>query len=164
MRRQGLCLFLHITSQCEVIHSILFSDIQNQPSYAFSARWVDYRSPLVNDALRFSRVILNDHDVYNSDTGEFKTPADGTYAFTANAKMHPHINFGIPTINLETRSEVKVTVTHKWYVTLHLSRCIHTPSFGFLPDMAQTRKRENYSQEEDYVKDAMLLKTNCTLF
>ena len=150
-------------SQCEVIHSILFSDIQNRPSYTFYALWVDNISPSLNDALKFSRVILNDHDVYDSDTGEFKIPADGTYAFTANAKTYPHTRFGIPTINLEMRSEVKVTVIHKWYVTIHLSRCIHTPSVGFLTDIAQTRKRENCSQEE-YVKDAMLLKKNCTIF
>ena len=62
-------------SQCEVIRSILFSDIQNRPSYAFSALWVDNRSPSVNDALKFTRVILNDHDVYHPNTGEFKAPA-----------------------------------------------------------------------------------------
>ena len=63
---------------------ILFSDIQNRPSYAFSALWVDNTNPLINDALKFSRVILNDHDVYDQNTGEFKTPVDGAYAFTAN--------------------------------------------------------------------------------
>ena len=29
-------------------------------------------------------MILNDNDVYDRNTGEFKTPVDGTYMFTAN--------------------------------------------------------------------------------
>ena len=67
----------------EVTHSILFSDIQNRPSYAFSALWVDNTDANPNDALRFTRVNLNDHDVYDRNTGAFKTPVDGTYTFTA---------------------------------------------------------------------------------
>ena len=74
----------NIFSQCEVIHSILISEIQNRPSYAFHALWVANTDPSRNDALKFSRVRLNDNDVYNSDTGEFKAPVDGTYMFTAN--------------------------------------------------------------------------------
>ena len=85
MRRQGLCLFFRLynsMSQCEVIRFILISEIQNRPSY--TALWVDNKNPSPHDALKFSRVSLNDHDVYDSDTGEFKTPVDGTYMFTAN--------------------------------------------------------------------------------
>ena len=78
----------NIISQCEVIRFILISEIQNQPSYAFHAMWVANVPPSLNDALKFSRVILNDHDVYNSDTGEFKTPVDGTYMFTANVCVY----------------------------------------------------------------------------
>ena len=63
---------------------ILFSEIQNRPTYAFYALWVDNTDASTNDALRFTRVILNDHDVYDKNTGEFKTPVDGTYMFTAN--------------------------------------------------------------------------------
>ena len=63
---------------------ILFSEIQNRPTYAFSAQWVDNTVASTNDALRFTRVRLNDNDVYDQNTGEFKTPVDGTYMFTAN--------------------------------------------------------------------------------
>ena len=69
-------------------HSILFSDIQNRPSYAFHALWVANKDPSRYDALKFSRVSLNDNDVYDPDTGEFKTPVDGTYMFTANVCVH----------------------------------------------------------------------------
>ena len=78
----------NIISQCEVIHFILISEIQNRPSYAFSAMWIANADPSRNDALKFSRVRLNDNDVYNSDTGEFKTPVDGTYMFTANVCVY----------------------------------------------------------------------------
>ena len=64
--------------------SILLSEIQNRPSYAFSALWIDNTNPSVNDVLRFTRILLNDHDVYDQNTGEFKTPVDGTYMFAAN--------------------------------------------------------------------------------
>ena len=63
---------------------ILFSDIQNGPSYAFSAMWVDNIDAPLNHALRFTKVNENDHDVYDPNTGEFKTPVDGTYEFTAS--------------------------------------------------------------------------------
>ena len=63
---------------------ILFSEIQNRPSYAFSALWVDNKNPSVNDVLVFTRVLLNDNDVYNANTGEFKAPVGGTYMFAAN--------------------------------------------------------------------------------
>ena len=87
MRRQGLCLFFrlyNIISQCEVIRFILISDIQNRTSYAFHALWIANTRPSINEALKFSRVIVNDHDVYDQNTGEFKTPVDGSYTFTAN--------------------------------------------------------------------------------
>ena len=49
---------------------------------------------------------------------------------TNKAKFHPQTKFGIPTSNdvlyalelmlvLETRSDVKVTVTQRWYVTCY---------------------------------------------
>ena len=91
MRRQGLCLFFRLynsMSQCEVIRFILISETQNRPSYAFTALWVANINPSRNDALKFSRVRLNDNNVYNSDTGEFKTPVDGTYMFTATVCVY----------------------------------------------------------------------------
>ena len=62
----------------------LISEIQNRPSYEFSALWIANTDPSVNDALKFIRVILNDNAVYNANTGEFKAHVDGTYLFTAN--------------------------------------------------------------------------------
>ena len=67
---------------------ILFSEIQNRPSYAFHAMWVANRDPSSHDALKFQRVILNDNDVFDQNTGEFKTPVDGTYMFTANVCVY----------------------------------------------------------------------------
>ena len=64
--------------------SILLSEIQNRPSYAFSALWIDNTNPSVNDVLRFTRILLNDNDVYDANTGGFMAPVDGTYTFTAN--------------------------------------------------------------------------------
>ena len=87
MRRQGLCLFFRLynsISQCEMIRFILISEIQNHTSYAFHAMWIANTIPSRYDALKFSRVSINDHVVYHQNTGEFKTPVDGTYMFTAN--------------------------------------------------------------------------------
>ena len=67
---------------------ILFSGIQNRPSYAFYALWVDNTDAPLNHALRFSRVNINDHNVYDRNTGEFKTPAEGMYMFTANVCVY----------------------------------------------------------------------------
>ena len=60
-----------------------------------------------------------------------------------NPKMHPHNQFEIPNLNniryaqdtiiLESRSEVKVTVTQKWYVTLAIPKSIQKLNLGFLP-------------------------------
>ena len=46
--------------------------------------WVANTDPSRFEALIFSRVILNDNDVYDQNTGKFKTPVDGTYMFTAS--------------------------------------------------------------------------------
>ena len=57
---------------------------------------------------------------------------------------HPYSKFGIPTSKniedmhhsipiLETRSEVKVTVTQNGMRHSCIPRCIHTPNLGFLP-------------------------------
>ena len=62
----------------------MFSELENRPSYAFSALWVDNTNPSVNDVLKFTRILLNDDDVYDANTGGFKAPVDGTYTFTAN--------------------------------------------------------------------------------
>ena len=67
-----------------MIHLFLFSEIQNRPSYGFSALWIDNTDPSVNDALKFTRVLVNDNAVYNANTGEFMAPVGGTYLFTAN--------------------------------------------------------------------------------
>ena len=67
-----------------MINLFLFSEIQNRPSYAFSALWIENTDPSVNDALKFTRVLLNDNAVYNANTGEFMAPVGGTYLFTAN--------------------------------------------------------------------------------
>ena len=61
------------------------------------------------------------------------------------AKINPQTEFGIPTSNhigyalesmliLESRSEVKVTVTQGWYTTFHHPK-IHLHNFGFLHQM-----------------------------
>ena len=71
-------------ARCHMIHLVLFSEIQNRPSYGFSALWIDNTDPSVNDALKFTRVLLNDNAVYNANTGEFKAPVDGTYLLTAS--------------------------------------------------------------------------------
>ena len=52
--------------------------------------WVANTDPSRYDALIFSRVILNDNDVYDQNTGKFKTPVDGTYMFTANVCVYPN--------------------------------------------------------------------------
>ena len=82
---------------CEVTGFNLFSELENRPSYAFSALRIDNTNPSVNDVLRFTRILLNDNDVYDANTGEFKTPVDGTYTFTANVCVHSgnrlHVQF-----------------------------------------------------------------------
>ena len=61
---------------------------------------------------------------------------------TPPSKLHPHTKFGIPTLNnirdvlqtqifLKTRSEVNVTVTHKWYKTLHHPKMHSHTKIGF---------------------------------
>ena len=70
----------------------LFSEIQNRPSYGFSALWIANTNPSVNDALKFTRVLLNDNAVYNANTGEFKAPVGGTYLFTANVCVQSNKN------------------------------------------------------------------------
>ena len=62
----------------------MFSEIQNRPSYAFSALWIDNTNPSVNDVLVFTRVLLNDNAVYDANNGKYTAPVDGTFMFTVN--------------------------------------------------------------------------------
>ena len=71
-----------------MINLFLFSEIQNRPSYEFSVLWIANTDPSVNDALKFTRVLLNDNAVYNANTGEFKAPVDGTYLLTASVCIY----------------------------------------------------------------------------
>ena len=73
-----------------MLHLFLFSEIQNRPSYTFSAQWIANTDPSVNDALKFTRVLLNDNAVYNANTGEFKAHVGGTYLFTANVCLNSY--------------------------------------------------------------------------
>ena len=88
------------------------------------------------------------------------------YGTLRHPKMHPHIKFGIPTsksivdmhrtrsgtdgltdrhfITMKTKSEVKVTVTRKWYATLRHPKMHRHTKFGIptsknLGDMHWTR-------------------------
>ena len=75
----------------------MFSELENRPSYAFSALWIDNTNPSVKDGLRFTRILLNDNDVYDANTGGFIAPVDGTYTFTANvcvvSKIYLNLQF-----------------------------------------------------------------------
>lgn len=53
-----------------------------KPVYAFSATKVTDRTPPLHKPLVFSNVLLNDGDVYDTTTGKFTAPANGTFAFT----------------------------------------------------------------------------------
>ena len=55
-----------------------------QPSDAFSVAWIENTAPAVNDVLKFTRILLNENDVYSAHTGEYTTPVNGTYMFTSN--------------------------------------------------------------------------------
>ena len=60
----------------------------SQPSDAFSVVWIENTAPAVNDVLKFTRILLNENDVYNAHTGEYTAPVNGTYMFTSNLCTH----------------------------------------------------------------------------
>ena len=64
------------------IASFSISEFLEGPSYAFSAMWLSNMNPAV-ETLVFSRISLNEKDVYNSNTGEYTVPVNGTYLFTS---------------------------------------------------------------------------------
>ena len=69
----------------------------SQPSDAFSVVWIENTAPAVNDVLKFTRILLNENDVYNAHTGEYTAPVNGTYMFTSNlctiGNKYAHIAF-----------------------------------------------------------------------
>lgn len=44
--------------------------------------WVKDESPSPGDTLIFTRTSLNENNVYNSNTGEYTAPVNGTYMFS----------------------------------------------------------------------------------
>ena len=65
-----------------------FSEFLERPSYAFSAMWLPNTNPAVGETLIFSRIALNEKDVYNAYTGEYTVPVNGTYLFTSTLCVH----------------------------------------------------------------------------
>ena len=59
-----------------------------QPSDVFSAVWIENTAVAVNDVLKFTRILLNENDVYDAHTGEYTAPVNGTYMFTSNLCTH----------------------------------------------------------------------------
>ena len=65
------------------IASFSISEFLERPSYAFSAMWLSNTNPAVGETLIFSRIALNEKNVYNANTGEYTVPVNGTYLFTS---------------------------------------------------------------------------------
>ena len=59
-----------------------FADDIKIPTIVFNANNVTTLSPHIDDTLVFSSVISNIGNAYNSTTGKFTTPVNGTYSFT----------------------------------------------------------------------------------
>ena len=54
-----------------------------QPSYAFSASDLSASRPKSGTILVFSKTNLDDHGVYDNQTGKFTAPLSGIYTFSA---------------------------------------------------------------------------------
>ena len=78
------------------------------------------------------------------------------YVTLGHPKRHPHTKFEIPTSKnievmpiLETRSEIKITVTLNGIGQSAIPRCIYTPNLEFLPQMIKDIcSRYNYCKNE----------------
>lgn len=94
-------------------------------SYAFNAQWIKDESPSTGDTLIFTRVPLNQNDVYSSATGEYTVPVDGTYMFSM-------------TLCTEYGGWVKIkvladaTVMHVFYPGSSIYMCTSTSTVGQL--------------------------------
>ena len=77
------------------------------------------------------------------------------YATLGHPKKHPHTKFGIPTSKnievmpiLETRSEVKNTVTPNGTGQSAIPRCIYTLNLGFLHQIIKDKCSRYYCKNE----------------
>ena len=70
------------------IASFSILEFLERPSYAFSAMWLSNTNPAEGETLIFSRITLNEKDVYNGYTGEYTVPVNGTYLFTSTLCTH----------------------------------------------------------------------------
>lgn len=75
----------------------LIEEYLRQPSYAFNAYWLANTNPANGDALVFTRIHLNEGNVYDSSTGKYTAPLNGTYLFSTtlcfNTAMWAFIHF-----------------------------------------------------------------------
>ena len=65
-----------------------FSEYLERPSFAFSAYWLRNHDAVVGDTLIFKNTVLNEHGVYNSETGEYTVKVNGTYIFLSTLCFH----------------------------------------------------------------------------
>ena len=70
------------TKACRDHLLFIFAEYLRRPSYAFNAYWLANTNPATGDALVFTRIYLNEGNVYDSSTGKYTAPVNGTYLFS----------------------------------------------------------------------------------
>lgn len=78
----------HQTQQDLGQYQRLIEDYVNRPPHAFSAFWLAKENPAKGEALVFNRILVNENDAYNKNTGEYTVPVNGTYMFISTLCTH----------------------------------------------------------------------------
>ncbi|XP_060593958.1 A disintegrin and metalloproteinase with thrombospondin motifs adt-1-like [Ruditapes philippinarum] len=67
------------------------------PNIIFNAYHITDLSPVVNQTMVFTQILFNDGNAYDSSTGVFTAPINGTYTFSAQlcVQTKSNMNFGI---------------------------------------------------------------------
>ena len=111
----------------------------SQPSDAFYVAWIENTAAAVNDVLKFTRILLNENDVYNAYTGEYTAPVNGTYMFTSNLCTHGNKNALIAFLADDTLIGAFFAGDRDWTVCSH-SSAISRLEKGMKVKVAITRR------------------------
>ena len=111
----------------------------SQPSDAFSVAWVENTAAAVNDVLKFTRILLNENNVYNAHTGEYTTPVNGTYMFTSNLCTYSNKYANIAFLADDTLIGAFFAGDRDWNVCSHSSAISHREK-GMKVKVAVTRR------------------------
>jgi hypothetical protein len=114
----------------KIIYLIYIKFIIAVPNIIFNAYQLTDLSPVINQTMVFTKIIVNDGNAYDSSTGIFTAPTSGTYYFSAQLCITKFENM-----------HIVIKVNDRTVVAQHVYD-YHSYECGFLQTVARIKEND----------------------